>query len=245
MSGLDCNSLKFTLPAHALGGLDTAEKDEVGRHLASCPACRAEEQGIADLVSLLGALTTAEAAVSHLLTGTDTEPAADAAPVAQAAHESATGHASWWAWGRGRGLRVLVVAAAIVATVAGGLAVYGRPTRSVPSAAAALRIPAGAVDERNVSASDGATGTKAVIQAVPQGWGTWVQLTLTRQTVLQPEMCQLVVVGRDGQRQVAATWEAAHNGTFTIPGSAGMSPDQVAHYEVDTLDGRRLIAVPA
>lgn len=62
-----------------------------------------------------------------------------------------------------------------------------------------------------------------------------------------PHACRLVVVGRDGSEETAGTWMEPGRGagTFTTLGSSTMHPDQIARYDVLTMDGQRLVSVGA
>jgi hypothetical protein len=137
----------------------------------------------------------------------------------------------------------VVAVAGFAVGVVGGYAAH-RPGAGGTAPVAAATAPASA-SVRTVSARDTATGTAATVRAVPQQWGSWLQLTLTRNLVPRSERCRLVVVGRDGESQVAATWKADHGGTFTVQGGTSMNPDQIVHYYVDTLEGQRLVSVQA
>jgi hypothetical protein len=39
--------------------------------------------------------------------------------------------------------------------------------------------------------------------------------------------CQLIVLGRDGHREIAATWQANYEGTATVSGASSLTPGQI------------------
>ncbi|SFF81910.1 Putative zinc-finger [Actinacidiphila alni] len=103
-----------------------------------------------------------------------------------------------------------------------------------------------------VRAADATTGVRAEISPVSTGWGTQTTLRLTG--VKGPQSCRLTVVSKDGTRQTALTWAVPPKG-YGLPGSpkkelvvtGGVSipSGDVAAYEVETDEGRRLVRVPA
>jgi hypothetical protein len=217
------------LGAYALGALDPSETTQVREHLIVCPRCRTELTGFEAVVVGLRTVSAADAAVG---------PLAPLAPPVLAPPTSVRRIAP----GRGR-LRVLAVAAAAVLVAgAGG---YGIGALAAPGHEAPAASVAGVRFTHVSSATNAATGTWAEIATAQQPWGAWVRLTLHRDRVPALERCELVVHGRDGSVQVAATWQADHAGTFTVPGGVGMAPGDIAWYEVQKLDGEQLVTVSA
>lgn len=250
-----CAQVREALGAYALTALDAAEEQRVRGHLSGCGDCRAEVAGLRSAVAALHALSAAEAAVGPLKPHVDPAalgplrpPHVDAAAVRPLAPPRFSAAGAWPRSRAGRGRRRLL-AAATAAVVAAGLVGYGAGALTERSAGAVAAQSGGATAElrftRTTSAADTVTGTRAEIATAAQPWGTWIQLTLHRDRVPAPERCRLVVHARDGSTQVASTWSAEHAGTFAVPGGVGFAPADIAWYEVQTLDGQRLLAVPA
>ncbi|NGO72257.1 hypothetical protein G5C65_28690, partial [Streptomyces sp. SB3404] len=96
-------------------------------------------------------------------------------------------------------------------------------------------------------ARDARTQARATVSLEPVPWGTRVSLKLGR--VAGPQRCELVAVGRDGERQTVTTWavpDAGYGGTGGAgyySGGAAFSRGEIARFEVVTLDGRRLVTI--
>ena len=250
-----CAQVREALGAYALTALDSAEEQRVRVHLSGCGDCRAELAGLRSAVAALSALSAAEAAIGPLKPHVDTPrpgplppPHVDATAVRPLAPPRFSAAAARPGSRPGRGRRRLL-AAATAAVVAAGLVGYGAGALTERSAGAVAARGAGAAPglrfTRTTSAADTVTGTRAEVATAVQPWGTWVQLTLHRDRVPAPERCRLVVHAHDGSTQVASTWSAEHAGTFAVPGGVGFAPADIAWYEVQTLEGQRLLAVPA
>jgi hypothetical protein len=52
-----------------------------------------------------------------------------------------------------------------------------------------------------------------------------------------------VAVGRDGTREVAATWVADYEGQATVTGTTSLTRADLARLDVTTPDGSTLVAV--
>jgi hypothetical protein len=76
----------------------------------------------------------------------------------------------------------------------------------------------------------------------PSPSGTQVLLALTG--VAPGARCQLVAVGKDGQREVAATWVASYDGEAHVAGTTGLPADQISSFDVTTPQGSTLVSVP-
>jgi hypothetical protein len=55
--------------------------------------------------------------------------------------------------------------------------------------------------------------------------------------------CRLVVVDRDGRREVAASWRASYSGTASVDGSTAFPAERLASLRVET-DAGTLLSVP-
>ncbi|MGZ4616135.1 MAG: hypothetical protein ACXV4A_11280, partial [Actinomycetes bacterium] len=70
------------------------------------------------------------------------------------------------------------------------------------------------------------------------------ELTLRVSGVPTRQACQLVVVGDDGRRSVAASWLATYAGTARVTGTTSLSPSRIASLVVATPEGRVLATLP-
>ena len=75
-------------------------------------------------------------------------------------------------------------------------------------------------------ATDGGTGLKLQLSGVPA-----------------LEHCSLVAVGRDGRREVAASWEATYEGTATFDGTTSIPASELASLRIET-DTATLVTLP-
>lgn len=99
---------------------------------------------------------------------------------------------------------------------------------------------------------DPATKVEAAVSLAEKPWGTHVTLRLGN--LRGPRECDLVAVGRNGERQTVSSWSVPKYGygiegtkwdePLYITGGAALTPDRIDRFEVRTLDGERLAAVP-
>jgi len=90
--------------------------------------------------------------------------------------------------------------------------------------------------------TDPVSHVHAKVTFTPSNAGTNVWLTLSG--VEAGERCQLVVVGSDGRRDVAASWQASYLGEAKVQGMTSLSTSAVAWFEINTPDGRQLARIP-
>jgi hypothetical protein len=149
--------------------------------------------------------------------------------------------------GRGR-RRVIGVAAAVLigAVGIGGGFVYGQ---QVSGGQEVIAIPAGETPDTVLGAVSGRavdpnTGAKMVVAVLPTSG--WVRLSATVENIPPGERCQMIVVGKDGSREIAFGWLTGDAATAGQPlsGSALVAPEDVAAVEVQSEDGRTFVRVP-
>lgn len=220
------------LGAYALGGLSGVEAAEVDEHLARCAACRGELAELRQVADRLG-----EVPPEFFLEG---PPEGGDLLVRRAV-------------GRVRAerrvaltrRRVLAAAAAALVGVLllGAGAVAGR--RSAPDTIASGASGAPVPGTRTVSATDARTGARLSVDVVPAAG--WVRLTARVAGIPAGERCRLVVVGSDGERQVAGSWlvsaKAAREGS-ALAGFALVDPSRVAAVVVENFAGRQFVSAP-
>jgi hypothetical protein len=209
------------LGAHALGLLDAAQSRAVEEHLAGCPACRREWEELRGMVDLLDDVPP-EAFL-------DGPPEADLMlqrTVRQVRAEAA-------AHRRRRRLLLAGAAAAAIAVFLGGGVLIGRETAPPPPAVVAA--PPGAVQ----LTGGGAPGVSMTATLTPAAG--WIRLTTAVKGIPAGERCYIVVVARDGSRQIAGSWLVSQGGWrdgITLDGSALVPLDQVAEVVIENEAGR-------
>ncbi|MCF2525794.1 zf-HC2 domain-containing protein [Yinghuangia soli] len=90
----------------------------------------------------------------------------------------------------------------------------------------------------------------AAVALETRGWGSHVGIEL--RGVYGPLTCNLVVVGKDGRREVVGNWTVPEKG-YGVPanpaplvfhGGTSIPRERIDRFEVDTSDGRVLVTVP-
>lgn len=231
-----CERDRAVLAAHALGALDEAEALTVDEHLATCEQCRSE---LRELNEVRGALDMLPP--EAWLDG----PPDDADLLLQRTLRSARAERS----GRRMSHRLIgAVAAAVVGLLAIGAGVLvGRgtapqqPEAGPPITATATTPPPGT---RVGSITDPGTGVRLTVRVQPAAG--WVRVNAAVTGIPQGQRCRLVVVGKNGEREVAGSWlvspKAATDGT-TLDGSALVAPDDVAAVEVENFEGTQFVSL--
>ncbi|MBC9713803.1 zf-HC2 domain-containing protein [Streptomyces sp. TRM66268-LWL] len=205
--------------AYALGVLEPADSLHVEEHLDSCPHCALELAEFSRVVTLLEPLT---------------EP--DALPYLQAPPAPLLDRLLGLVRRRRRTVRLRLVAAV---------------------AAVLFAVPAGVMLLRDDGPPvlDGRAGTiTASVTLDEQPWGTGVALRMDG--LDGPLRCELVAVGPGGTEQTVLTWSVppggygfpgrdGHERPLLAEGGTGMRADQIRRFEVRTLDGVRLLSLPA
>jgi anti-sigma factor RsiW len=228
------------LGAYALGALDEQETAEVREHLARCADCRTELEAVNAMRETLGEIPP-EAFLDGPPDGGDLLLQRTLRAV-RAERSSTT-----------RGLRVVGTAAAAVAVVLaiGGGVLLGehgdvsqnastpRPTEAPPTAGTTF-VP-GTKTISGVSSSVRLTATVTPASG-------WVRVNASVTGIPAGERCQLIVVSRSGERQVAGSWlvspKLAANGV-NLDGSALIAPDQVASIQVQNVAGHTFVIANA
>jgi hypothetical protein len=224
------------LGALAFGALDGRERETVARHVDGCRRCRAELAELQEVTRMLGELPP-----EAVLTG----PPEGGDLVLQRTLRQI--RAEMAGTGRRRQLRQgLAAAAAVAACVVAGVAL-GRATvplttaqpETSPTAEASV-IPGTKV----ASTVDAQSNTRLVATIVPaQGW---VRLNVAVSGVARGEKCRIVVVNRDGGREIAASWVVSEKGEAdgtNVDGAAAVPLDEVTAVEVQTAAGKTLVSL--
>jgi hypothetical protein len=239
--------------AFVLGVLDPEDSARFEAHLGMCPRCAAEFDDLIGLEPIL-----ADFAASA--------PNAESLSVKPSSGmlDRLVGEISVTRKRRRR--RGLYLVAAAAALIVGGPVAAAVVTASVSggekTVAVDLERPAKYFFDHvpaanKVSGTDPATAVNATIGVETKSWGTHVVLELGN--VRGPLKCDLVAVGKNGEREVVTTWSVPKWGygikdstnamarePLYMHGGTAMEPTAIDHFEISTLDGeRRLIRMKA
>ena len=224
MSGraMSCEHAQESFGVLVLGAIDPIERDEVEEHIFGCSTCPAV---LAEFSSLPGLLKRLDAD----RVGPDGPPGELLDRIlAQVRTEQAGRSPRRVAWVRPVAALVAVAAVALAVLAV----VISRPDDPV------------SVPSPNVvsAASDPASGVSASLTMSPAEVGT--QLHVSVNGVVPGEHCVIVVVGKDGSREVAASWVAGYVGAAQVTGTTGFAAEEIARIDITTPDGSRLVTVP-
>jgi len=230
------------LGAYAFGALDGQERETIARHVNGCDRCRAELAELEEVTRVLGELPP-EAVLTGPPDGGDLVLQRTLrqirAEVAGAARADRRRHLR-------QGLAAAaVMAACMVAGVALGrstvLSTMTQPTQIGASPTVQASVVPGT---KVASAVDAQSNTRLVVTMVPaQGW---VRLNVAVSGVPRGEKCRIVVVNRDGGKEVAASWVVSERGEAegtNVDGSAAVPLEEVSAVEVETDTGKTLVSL--
>ncbi|MFI8786550.1 anti-sigma factor family protein [Streptomyces sp. NPDC055105] len=247
-----------TVGAYVLGVLDDAEASAFEAHLAGCELCARQLEEFAGMEPMLAALadipepqgTPARERLGAQL---------GARPSDQLAGRLFDEVAQKRARKRRRGMYLVAAAAALI--IGGPLTVMAVNDGGSDNVAEAPQPTSPAemffdhMHDR-VKATDASTKVTATVAMEPKAWGTHAVLEL--KNVKGPLKCSLIAVGKNGQRETVTTWAVPKWG-YGIPnskheaskyplyvhGGAAFERNAIDHFEVETLDGKRLVEVDA
>ena len=219
-----CAQARQELGVYLLGAIEPAQRALVDRHLAACPACRAELAGLAGLPSLLRRVPAGEAL--------QLPPDAAAALVPGPSLAALAGRVSkirrhrWY----------LTAAAALIAGFAGASGLQALHAARPPAAAA----PRWAV---TAEGANRVTGAWAAVRYSTRPWGTEMEVLVTG--VAAGTRCQFWVTGSRGQDVAAGGWiiAAGHQAAW-YPASVPFQAGSVRGFEVSA-GGKILVTVQA
>ena len=217
------------LGALALGLLDPARTRAVEEHLATCAACRRDLEDLTAVTDLLG-----EVPPEALLEGPPDGDLVLQRTLRQIRNEAAADRR------RRIGARVAAAAAAIAVLAGAGVAV-GRVTAPEPVVVAA---PTGPVPGSVTLRGDGVPGV--TMTAVVSPAAGWVRVSTFVTGIPAGKRCQVLVLTRDGRREVAAAWLTSARGQrdgTQVDGAAIVAPDQVAGVAVQDETGEEFVVL--
>ncbi|MET9295573.1 zf-HC2 domain-containing protein [Streptomyces sp. NPDC003077] len=230
--------------AYALGALSPAEAARFEEHLAGCARCGAELDDLMELTPLLADYRDTAA-------DTATLTATPGPNVLEGLLDEVT------ATRRTRHRRRLYLAGAAAVLIVGGPLAAGALTSGWQHDTQAHQsgyTQTGYGRGEKVGTVDPVTKVAATVSMEPKPWGTHVALKLGN--VKGPLTCDLVAVGKNGAEQTVTTWAVPEGGyglkdgaykwnrdPLYTHGGAAMNRDDIDHFEVRTLDGKRLASI--
>jgi anti-sigma factor RsiW len=215
------------LGALALGLLDPNRTRVVEEHLTTCAACRRDLEELSAVTNLLG-----EVPPEALLEGPPDGDLVLHRTLRQMREETAAR--------RRRVLlpRIAAAAAAVAVLVGGGVAI-GRVTAPAP-APAVVAAPPNAVTLQG----EGVPGV-SMTAVISPAMG-WVRVSTTVRGIPAGQRCRVVVLGRDGRREIAGTWLASARGQregTQLNGAAIVAPEDVAGVAVENEAGEEFVVL--
>ncbi|WP_409185609.1 anti-sigma factor family protein [Amycolatopsis sp. VS8301801F10] len=220
------------LAGYLSGQLASGEQRDVETHLDGCERCRAEAASLREVQSFLGELPP-EALLEGPPVGADLVLQRTVGQVRAESRAQA-----------GRGRSMAIVAAVVVAAIALGVGVLVGRSSSGPAVAVPTTPPPASTvpGTKVVSGADSSGKMRLTANIVPQSG--WVRVDGSVTGIPAGEKCLLVVLGKDGQRQVAGGWmvseRAARDGAY-LYGTAVVDPAQVAAVVIENTAGHRFV----
>lgn len=206
---------------YLLGAIAPGERAVVERHLAACPACRAELADLAGLPALLRRVPGDD--ISDSLEATLVSPDPPDVMFSQLAALRHRRH-------------VRAATAALVTGVAAASAVQALHVGASGSSGSA------AARSVTVDASSSAGSVWAAVRYTAQPWGTELNVRITG--VAPGTSCQLMVTGPGGHDLASGGWDIPAGKQVTwYPASVSWPVAEIRSFEVIAA-GRVLVAVP-
>ncbi|RDG37575.1 anti-sigma factor family protein [Streptomyces corynorhini] len=271
----DESTVHEAVGAYVLGILDDAEATAFEAHLAGCRICAVhleEFSGMEPMLAMLADTPSDRFSVPESLPGPLGAPAKPVVvPLAQLPTPSVSVQPSPQLLGRlvdevavkrakrkRRGLYLVAAAAVLIIGGPVGAVVATSGDSSPGSNQAASRNPADDFKKltAKVAATDPTTKVSASVATEAKLWGTRTALEL--KNVKGPLKCSLIAVSKTGEEEVVTSWSVPEWG-YGIPdspnengkkplyveGGTAMDKKDIAHFEVRTFDGDRLVEIPA
>lgn len=232
------------LGAYVLGILGPGERQEVEAHATECEACRTEVEELREMEAALDSLPP-----EAFLEG----PVEDGDLLLQRTLRQARDEEASARRRRSWGVGVGAAASAAILFLAGYL-VAGNGSASDTEAGGpptATVTPAPPAPPRGIqvaSATDPTTQARMTVRMTPAVG--WARFNASVTGVPAGEHCRLVVVSKDGDRQIAGGWVVGPGGAGSVgkganlDGSASIAPDDVTSVVVENTAGKTYVTVP-
>ncbi|MFF2845461.1 anti-sigma factor family protein [Streptomyces sp. NPDC058001] len=260
MTPNEAHDVHETVGAYALGILDDYEATAFEAHLAGCDWCARQLEELAGMEPMLAALADLPGGPG-MQSGTPAIGEQLAAkPSRQLADRLVDEVAVRRARKRRRGLYLVAAAAALI--IGGPLTVIAVNGDSGGTTGVEAHPTSPAEDaffhhmDQKVTATDASSDVTATVGMENKAWGTHTVLEL--KNVKGPLKCSLIAVGKNGERETVTTWsvpawgygiENSTNANAKKPlyvhGGAAFAEKDIDHFEVRTLDGKKLVEVKA
>ncbi|MGP3952927.1 anti-sigma factor family protein [Streptomyces sp. 7N604] len=236
-----------SLAAYALGALEQEDARAMEAHLATCAPCNCE---LAELRELRAVLSTAP--LDRVLP--DAPPPQVSEALVQRTEQAVREQSPARTRLRSRAVRPVVAAAVAVLGLGGAVLVgratspdHGGPVVAQSTARTATSAPSAAPSApvKVASRTDPRTGARIVVNVTPAAG--WIRLNASVAGVPAGEKCRLVVVARDGTREVAVSWlvsPADEKNGSNLDGGAAVALERVRAVEVRNAQGKTLVTVP-
>jgi hypothetical protein len=223
------------LTAYVLGVLGEQEVRAVDEHIESCDRCRGELGELREMERALGEVPP-EAFI-------DGPPEGGDLLLQRTLRQARTERA-------GRERRRLAVTGAVAAAAAAVLLIggvfIGRSGGAVSPQAVPVPTPPVSTAPSGLmvaSAKDSGTGASMTVQVVPAA--KWVRVNASVSGIPAGERCRLVVVAKDGSREVAGSWVVGsvngHGKGANLDGSAAVAASDVASVLVENTAGKKYV----
>lgn len=226
------------LGAYVLGALDEQEVRTVDAHTASCQKCRDELDELRDMESALG-----EVPPEAFLDG----PPEGGDLLLQRTLRQVRGERAAQAL-RQRAFLAAAAAIASAALLGGGILIGqntgDRTTEAIPPAptatATAPTTPPGRVTFLEGRSTE--TGGEMRLRVTPAA--DWIRLNASVTGIPAGERCRLVVVAKNGDREIAGSWLVADEEKgANLDGSAAVPMDDVAEVVIENDHGKKYVSV--
>ncbi|GAA3462692.1 anti-sigma factor family protein [Saccharothrix longispora] len=233
--------------AYVLGILDEDEVDAFENHLAQCRRCALDLRDFAELPDLID-----EADANGMLrsnTGERPDGRSVRAMIDEVSEQRAR---------KRRNVALMAAAAAVLLVVLTAVVSVNvaSPADSVAGSSTSSRVPAPSNAAKDVPAADPsgtltrtdpATGVAAKITAVPEQWGTSLELEV--KGAKGPTRCELVAKSRTGETMVLGSWAVGATNPDTQPvrlqAGVGLRWHEITEFSVrDTRGGATLVRLP-
>jgi len=114
---------------------------------------------------------------------------------------------------------------------------------AVSAPAVAIVAGDGGTTAVSIAATDERSGVWARITTEDEAWGSHVELQV--KDGAGPRTCRLVVVGRDGSEETAASWSVPRHDArpHTMRGGSALHSEEIVRYEVRTAEGEHLVTL--
>jgi hypothetical protein len=227
------------IDGYLVGDLDPQAARIVEEHLARCPSCSEEVRSLREVQRLL-ATVPVEAVLEGPPEGADLLLQRTLRQVRSegAGPPPASSRRTRWA--------VALVGAVAAASLCIGVVVGWSVADERQGAPGMPGVTSAGTDRpgmRFASATDPTTGARISVRLVPAVG--WVRLDAAVSGIPAGQACHLIVVGRDGHREMAGGWmvspKAAAQGV-TVNGAALMDPATVSKVVVESTSGRQFVS---